>query len=248
MCCMRCSATTAPSMASHRNRIEASSSLHTNGWWNTKRLTTPASSTKISISTSNAVGTSTALRRPVSMREIMGPITGRLGKVADGLLEHAPRFGAELALPLFVEAGALQLGTERRRVGLDELHALALQRLGDGVVHLGEVLALGDGRGVELRLDDLAQVGGQRLPRLLVGQEPEAVPHVVGDGAILLHLVELGRVDQRQRILLAVDHVGLQRGVDLAEVDRGWRCAEGLEQAGPQRRHRNADLETRDRK
>ena len=31
MCCMRCSATTEPSMASHRNRIEASSSLHTKG-------------------------------------------------------------------------------------------------------------------------------------------------------------------------------------------------------------------------
>src|SRR6185503_15733529 len=134
MCCMRCSATTAPSMASHRNRIEASSSLHTNGWWNTKRLTTPASSTKISTSTSNAVGTSTTLRSAVSMRLITA-----LGQGADGLFQRAPRLGAELALPLLVEAGLLQHAAEGRGIGLDELHALALQGVGDGVVHLGEV-------------------------------------------------------------------------------------------------------------
>ena len=35
MCSPRCSAITLPSIASHRNRIEASSSVQINGAWNT---------------------------------------------------------------------------------------------------------------------------------------------------------------------------------------------------------------------
>jgi hypothetical protein len=76
-----------------------------------------------------------------------------------------------------------------------------------------------------------------------VHQEPEAVPHVVGHRAVFLDLIELRRRDQRQRILLALHDLGLQRRIDLAEIDRSGRGVERLEHRGPQRRHRHADLE-----
>ena len=59
MCCPRCNAITAPSMASQRNRMEASSSDQMMGWWKTKRATTPARRMPISASTISAAGTAT---------------------------------------------------------------------------------------------------------------------------------------------------------------------------------------------
>ena len=89
------------------------------------------------------------------------------------------------------------------------------------------------------------QVGGQAAPSAAVGDEPEAVPDVVGERAVLLHLVELGDLDDRQRILLRVDDLGLQRGVDLAELQARRRGAERLEHRDAERAHRHADLEAR---
>ncbi len=68
MCSPRRSATTEPNMASHRNRMDASSSDQTSGLCSTKRATTPASSTTMSATTSTAAGTSTSQPRAASMR------------------------------------------------------------------------------------------------------------------------------------------------------------------------------------
>ena len=38
---------------------------------------------------------------------------------------------------------------------------------------------------------DVAHVRRQALPGAAVGEEPEAIPHVVGQRAVLLHLVQL---------------------------------------------------------
>ena len=46
---------------------------------------------------------------------------------------------------------------------------------------------------------------------------------------VLLDLEELGREDDRGRVLLAVDDAGLERGVELVEVDRRGRAAHGLD-------------------
>ena len=80
-------------------------------------------------------------------------------------------------------------------------------------------------------------------PRCAVRHHPEAFPHVAGERAELLHLVELRRVDQRERIFLPVDHLGLQRRIDLDEIDRGRRGAERAEHRGEQRAHRHAQLQ-----
>ena len=79
--------------------MEASSSLHTNGWWKTKRLTTPASSTAISTTTSAAVGISTARRSTVSM-------PSPKPRAGDGLrhqarLPTAPSSASQASLPNF---------------------------------------------------------------------------------------------------------------------------------------------------
>src|SRR5215472_13461057 len=74
----------------------------------------------------------------------------------DLALQHGPGFGAVLLLPLAIEAGALQRGIER-----------------------GHVRALELGRRVEVALDDVLQVLGQRRPDTAVGERPESVPHVV---------------------------------------------------------------------
>src|SRR6202022_3930554 len=70
-----------------------------------------------------------------------------------------------------------------------------------------------------------------------------AGPYVVGHAAIFLHLVKFGRVDQHQRVLLAVDHARLQRAVYLGKIDRRRGRAEALEQGDEIGRHRQADLE-----
>ena len=66
----------------------------------------------------------------------------------------------------------------------------------------------------------------------------------VGERAVFLHLEQLGEIDDRERVLLALGHLGLQRRIDLVEVDAGRRGAERLEHRGPQRADGHAeDLE-----
>src|SRR5689334_18813175 len=84
---------------------------------------------------------------------------------------------------------------------------------------------------------------GESRTQAPVDQEVVAVPHMVGERAVLLHLEQLRERDQRQRVLLPVDDLGLQRGVDLVEVDTGGCCPEALEQGGPHRADGDADLE-----
>ena len=90
---------------------------------------------------------------------------------------------------------------------------------------------------------DLLQIGRQLLPRRDVERGVEAGPDVVGQAAILLHLEQLGGVDQHQRVFLPVHDAGLQRAVDLVEIDRGRRGAEMAKQRDQIGRDRQADLE-----
>ena len=60
ICWLQESAMTAPSIASHRNTMLASSSVQTIGRWNAKRETTPASRMTISRATSAAAAASTS--------------------------------------------------------------------------------------------------------------------------------------------------------------------------------------------
>src|SRR5947207_14313331 len=74
---------------------------------------------------------------------------------------------------------------------------------------------------------------GQRLDLLRVTEDEMTVPRMPGQRAILLHFIQLGALDQCQRILLSVDDLGLERRVQLAERYRGRRGAERFEHGEP---------------
>ena len=58
-----------------------------------------------------------------------------------------------------------------------------------------------------------------------------------------MHLIQLGNVDDGQRVFLALHHFGLQRRIHLTEIDASWCCTKGLEHGRPQRTDRHADFE-----
>ncbi len=60
----------------------------------------------------------------------------------------------------------------------------------------------------------------QAVPGHGVAHPPMAVPDMGCQRAILLHLVQLGRLDQRQGVFLRVGDMGLQRGVKFRELHR----------------------------
>ena len=177
-----------------------------------------------------------ALSRP---RERLRP---GLGDLADAILEDVPGVFAVFAAPLLVEAGGAELVAERRGLDVVEGQALGLQAAADVDVELGKVGALVHGALVHLAGDDLLQVLGELFEGALVGEEPVTVPHVVGHAAVLLDFVEFGGVDDAEGVFLAVDDVGLQRGVDFAQVDAGGAGAEGGEHAGPEGADGDAQL------
>src|ERR1041385_2012270 len=142
------------------------------------------------------------------------------GDRAGELLQYRPGLLAVLALPLLVEARGLELVTERLWIDLDELHALRGEIGLEGLILLEDVGALVDRGLVEVLRDHVAHVSRQGVPGLAVRQEPETVPHVVGFGEILLHLEQLRKEDDRERILLPLGHLGLQCRIDFREIDR----------------------------
>ena len=123
------------------------------------------------------------------------------------------------------------------------LHPLAfelLQRVG-AVGANG--LALERGRLLGRLHDQLLLVGRQLVPELLAHQQrPDAVD-VVGHHGVVLHLVELGGQNGRQRILLTVDHAGLQGRIDLWERHRLGRGAQRRESLDEERVLDHAQLE-----
>src|SRR5437016_4959108 len=165
---------------------------------------TPASRISTSSAVSSATGTSTMRPSQPSIRAAVkangeagsaSPVCAisisderRLSDRAGEFLQRGPRLVAVFALPLLVEAGGLQLFAERLRLDLDELHALAGQIGLERLVLLEDVGALIERGLVKVLRDHVAHIGRQCVPRLRIGKEPEAVPHVVGLGEIFLHL------------------------------------------------------------
>src|SRR5258708_39547202 len=108
------------------------------------------------------------------------PANGGLRKLAHGLLEDRPSLIAVLGFPLRVEACGAKLVAERRRIRPIEHQTLGRQVLLQSRVQLGDVVALFQAGGIDVLGDDAAHIVRQRLPGAPVGQEPEAVPHVIG--------------------------------------------------------------------
>src|SRR4051812_28794932 len=168
----------------------------------------------------------------------------RSGQLADGVFEQAPGLVAELGLPLAVEASVAQLGAEAVRCRLAEAQSLGFQVGLDGFVEGLDVIALLHAGVVDGVGDDGLDVAGQRFPGPAVGDEPETVPDVIADGAVFLHLVEFCDLNDRQRVFLRIDDAGLQRRIDLAELQAGRRRPQRLEHRNAERRDRDADFQS----
>src|SRR5574337_283387 len=254
MCSPRRRATTAPSIASHRISMEASSSDHTRGACSRKRLTTPASKTMISATTRSAAAISTAWLTAVSTTANVGCrcsiaceccIAAMTSPQLPGvLLEQAPALLAVLRLPVGIEGGLRKGAAEGLAVHVDDGEALGFQIVPQRSGQLGDVGTLLRARTVEFLLYDGAQIVRQFLPGAAVAEDPIAVPDVAGQTDGLLHLVELRRGDDGQGVFLALDNLGLQGGIQFVEVDGCRARAQRREQRGEHGGLGYADLES----
>ena len=165
------------------------------------------------------------------------------GKRPDVFLQRRPCLVAGHLLHVRIEAGLRQHLAERLAIRSVEGQALARQVLLLVLRHHDEDITLLERDLREIAVAQLLKVWRQLLPRLDVERRVEPSPYMVGQAAILLHLVQLRGIDQHQRILLAIDDAGLQRAVYFVEVDRRRRCAEMAEQRDQVWRHRQSDLE-----
>lgn len=108
---------------------------------------------------------------------------------------------------------------KRSLVHRGHLHALVLEVFQQLVVGLLRHLALqrcGFGGG----LGHCLAVGvRQAVPGALAHQERRHLEHVARQGQVLLHFVQLARMDVDQRVLLPIDHALLQRHVQLGKFD-----------------------------
>src|SRR5262249_11125348 len=93
-------------------------------------------------------------------------------------LKEAPSLVAVLALPFGVKAGRTKFVAERRRIGPIEDEALSGQILLQIGIELSDAVALFQTRGIDVLSDNRADIIGQALPGALIGEEPEAIPHV----------------------------------------------------------------------
>ena len=92
-----------------------------------------------------------------------------------------PRLVAEALFPLVVEAVLAQRRAERIRLRAVEGQALGGEIGLHRFVELADVFALLQAGVVDRIADDVLQVGRQGFPRAAAGEEPEAVPDVVGE-------------------------------------------------------------------
>jgi hypothetical protein len=86
--------------------------------------------------------------------------------------------------------------------------------------------------GVEIVRVECCAQGFERIPDIAHHTLPQRQGHIGADTKVL-HLVELGRQDRRERVLLAVHDAGLERRVDLRERHRlvgGAEVREGLDE------------------
>src|SRR6266581_8749193 len=117
----------------------------------------------------------------------------RSRELTDRFLQGAPCFLAIFALPFSIKAGGTKLAAERRGIGPVKNKALRSEVLLQAGIELGDILALLQTGGVDVLGHHGADIVRQALPSALIGQEPKAVPHVIGQRTIFLHFIELRR-------------------------------------------------------
>src|SRR5689334_7035666 len=163
-------------------------------------------------------------RRPPSAAAAASPTMFRYGieeRLGGGILrgECGPELRFHVAADLIALAFGHRMISEAQALqGFDGLLAVL-----DG---LRALKCSGVGGGSE---DRRLHACRQLVPAALADYRHHRRKQVLREPAMLGDLIELGREHRRGIVLEAIDHAGLQRGIDLVERDRGGNRAEQLE-------------------
>jgi len=166
----------------------------------------------------------------------------RSAQWANIFFQQPPGFGSHLFLDLRIKAGLAEFLPERRDFRPGEFQALGFQRAQQRIVRdhsIGTLFQRGVGKHC---FDNVAQILRQFLPGTRVEGDMVTGSLVIGDRAVFLDLIKFRRVDDDQRIFLAIGQTGLRHAVNLAEIDRDRSRAQMLEHRDRHRRDRQAQF------
>src|SRR6266404_2714984 len=155
--------------------------------------------------------------------------------------QQAPNCRAGLGPPASVEIA--QFDSEAVGIRRVDFHALARELLGSAGIDPFDIVTLEEGKLLGVAFDHSLYFPRQRAPRRGIGEQGEARPPMGGQAEISLHLEELQRQHDAERVALAVKGARLQRIVHLVEWDITRLRPECLEEIGRDRTARAADLQ-----
>src|SRR2546429_5763540 len=222
-----------PQKITQTKAIVASYAVHAAGAPNTKRRTTCTTRAKERTAKIPApVRSAQRPRKPgtdhVFRKNVVCPRFSSFDRI-DALEESARPFFRVLGLQIRVLHGL----PERGHVGHRDLDALRAEEF-DELLFLAHAVLVVEARRLRRRPLHLRPVRrGQRVPGLRGDRELQRVDEVPREHDLPRHLVELRRLQRRQRVVLAVDGAGLQAEVDLGEGERRRVRAERLPEEEP---------------
>src|SRR5438552_13488290 len=222
-----------PQKITQTKAIVASSSVHATGAPNTKRRTTCTTRAKKRTAKIPApVRSAQRPRKPgtdhVFRKNVVCPRFSSLDRI-DALEESARPFFRILGLQIRVLHGL----PERGHVGHRDLDAFRAEEF-DELPFFAHAVFVVEFRSLRRRPFHLRPVRrGKRVPGLRRDRELQRVHEVPREHDLPRHLVELGRLHRRKRVVLAVDGSGLQAEVDLGESERRRIRAERLPEEEP---------------
>src|ERR1700676_3224258 len=175
------------------------------------------------------------------VRLLRWPASANLSRV---FFERAPGLFAGLLPPNLVEPAFAQRLAEASEFGLVEDEAALGKPRTQGVHPRDHIRTLLEGPVIEVLHHDRTKIRRQSIHALLVRHDPEPVPEMVGERAILLNLVEFEKLDVSKWIFLRIGETRPQRRIDFLDVDRRRRGTEMLENRLVDRNVRQADLQS----
>src|SRR5436190_3276906 len=240
----RATALAAPKKLEPTIRPRATSSDHSTGALNSERNVTVTMTTARSAASSTAATVSvmpsrkrTGADAPVFAGALVTEVSG-LGRL--DLLDERLRLRALLDEVVSLYRHAL---AERVLVDLVDGDAFLLKNLLRFALHRHAVRA-GVGSGLLRRVDEgVAQLAIHTLKRGFAEIDRERREVVFGQAVKFRRLVELAGDDRRRIVLEAIEHAGLQRGVNLAEGERCCGRAHQPQAFGDDRVRQRADFQ-----
>src|SRR4051794_26535337 len=148
----------------------------------------------------------------------------KLAQAPGVLLEDGPGCITIPFLPLRIKAVGLEGTAEWLFLRIVEHKALFFHLIFQLGILAGNVFTLFECSCTKISRNDVTNVGGQGRPPLTIRYNIVAVPDMARHREILLNLIDLCTLNEREWIFLTIDDLGLQCRIELIEVDGSWRC------------------------